>query len=79
MAVRPDPDLAYRGPGDQLRTERVVERRVFVQASPRVVWATLHDPAGTGALFPELKLGPAVPSWPGATAGPGWGWCSPRS
>ncbi len=66
MAVRPDPDLAYRGPGDQLRTERVVERRVFVQASPRVVWATLHDPVATSALFPELRLGPAVPSWPAA-------------
>ena len=43
-----------------------MERRVFVQASPRVVWATLHDPVATGALFPELRLGPAVPSWPAA-------------
>jgi carbon monoxide dehydrogenase subunit G len=43
-----------------------VERRVFVQATPRVVWATLHDPALTGALFPELKLGPAAPAWPAA-------------
>jgi hypothetical protein len=43
-----------------------VERRVFVLASPRTVWATLHDPAATGALFPELHLGPAAPTWPAA-------------
>ena len=43
-----------------------MERRVFVQASPRVVWATLHDPTATVALFPELRLGPAGPSWPAA-------------
>jgi len=47
------------GPGD-------VERRVFVHASPRVVWATLHDPALTEMLFPEVRLGPASPSWPAA-------------
>ena len=43
-----------------------VERRVFVHATPRTVWATLHDPAATGALFPELHLGPAAPTWPAA-------------
>ena len=43
-----------------------MERRVFVQASPRVVWATIHDPAATQSLFPELRLGPAGPSWPAA-------------
>ena len=43
-----------------------VERRVFVHATPRIVWATLHDPAATGPLFPELKLGPAAPAWPAA-------------
>jgi carbon monoxide dehydrogenase subunit G len=43
-----------------------VERRVFVHASPRTVWATLHDPAATAALFPELHLGPAAPTWPAA-------------
>jgi carbon monoxide dehydrogenase subunit G len=43
-----------------------VERRVFVHASPRVVWATLHDPAATSALFPELQFGPALPAWPAA-------------
>ena len=39
---------------------------MFVHATPRVVWATLHDPALTGVLFPELKLGPAAPAWPAA-------------
>ena len=43
-----------------------VERRVFVHATPRIVWATLHDPAETGVLFPELRLGPAAPAWPAA-------------
>lgn len=43
-----------------------VERRVFVHASPRTVWATLHDPGATRALFPELHLGPASPAWPAA-------------
>lgn len=43
-----------------------VERRVFVLASPRTVWATLHDPTATPALFPELHLGPAAPAWPAA-------------
>lgn len=66
MAVRPDPEVGFRRPGDHLRAGRVVERRVFVQASPRTVWATLHDPAATVALFPELRLGPADPSWPAA-------------
>ena len=55
---RPDGfDLADRGG---------VERRVFVHATPRTVWATLHDPAATGVLFPELRLGPAAPAWPAA-------------
>jgi carbon monoxide dehydrogenase subunit G len=44
----------------------MVERRVFVHASPRIVWATLHDPAATNALFPEVQLGPALPAWPAA-------------
>src|SRR5512146_3164816 len=47
-------------------TERAVERRVFVHASPRTVWATLHDPAATTALYPERRLGPAAPAWPAA-------------
>lgn len=66
MAVRPDPEVGYRRPGDHLVAGRVVERRVFVQASPRTVWATLHDPTATVALLPELRLGPAEPSWPAA-------------
>jgi carbon monoxide dehydrogenase subunit G len=46
--------------------EGLVERRVFVLATPRTVWATLHDPSATTALFPELRLGPAAPAWPAA-------------
>ena len=49
------------------RSDRgAVERRVFVNATPRTVWATLHDPATTNALYPELRLGPAAPAWPAA-------------
>lgn len=66
MAVRPDPEIGYRRPGDHLRAGRAVERRVFIQASPRTVWATLHDPSALTALVPELHLGPAGPSWPAA-------------
>ena len=55
-----------RGEGAGLAADGAVERRVFVHASPRTVWATLHDPAGTAALFPELQLGPAAPAWPAA-------------
>lgn len=47
------------GPGD-------IERRVFVHAPPRVVWATLHDPALSEVLFPEVRFGPAAPAWPAA-------------
>lgn len=54
-----------RPPGDLSETG-AVERRVFVHASPRTVWATLHDPAAMRALFPELNLGPAAPAWPAA-------------
>lgn len=39
---------------------------MFIQASPRQVWATLHDPAAAPALFPGLQLGPVGPSWPAA-------------
>jgi carbon monoxide dehydrogenase subunit G len=45
-----------------------VERRVFVLAAPRVVWATLHDPDLYAELFPEVLLGPASPAWPAAAA-----------
>jgi hypothetical protein len=43
-----------------------VERRVYIHASPRRVWATLHDPEQLPALFAELAIGPADPSWPAA-------------
>jgi carbon monoxide dehydrogenase subunit G len=66
MALRPDPEVGYRRPGDHQRSDGFVERRVFVQASPRVVWATLHDPAWNTAIYPELRFGPAAPSWPAA-------------
>jgi hypothetical protein len=39
-----------------------------VQASPRVVWATLHDPANTLVLFPQLRLEPPSLDWPAAAA-----------
>jgi hypothetical protein len=45
-----------------------VERRTYIQADPRAVWATLHDPAAQDVLYPELRLGPAAPSWPAAGA-----------
>ena len=45
-----------------------VERRVFVNASPRVVWATLHDPANALALFPQLRLEEPAPDWPAAAS-----------
>ena len=41
---------------------------MFVNASPRVVWATLHDPANAAALFPQLRLEAATPDWPAAAA-----------
>ena len=46
----------------------VLERLTYIQAPPRTVWATLHDPAAQEVLFPELRLGPAAPSWPAAGA-----------
>ncbi len=66
MAVRPDPEVGYRRPGDHRRADGLVERRVFVQAPPRIVWATLHDPVAGASMFPELRFGPAAPSWPAA-------------
>lgn len=41
-----------------------VERRVYVHASPRHVWSTLHDPTLLDTLLAELTIGPADPSWP---------------
>ena len=69
--MAPDRDLtvAAIGPLRERSRERQperVERRVFVNAPPRVVWCALHDAANTSRLFPELRLGPAEPAWPAA-------------
>jgi carbon monoxide dehydrogenase subunit G len=39
-----------------------------VNASPRIVWATLHDPANARALFPQLRLEEPAPDWPAAAS-----------
>jgi carbon monoxide dehydrogenase subunit G len=57
-----------RSDGDRRPGGRSVERRVYVRATPREVWATLHDPAAAGVLFPELALDPPGPSWPAAAS-----------
>jgi hypothetical protein len=67
MAIRPFRGERRRLPLPSLEA-RKVERRVFVNASPRTVWATLHDQANADQLFPELRLGPAEPAWPAAAA-----------
>ena len=56
------------GEGRESATRRTVERRVYVRASPRIVWAALHEPPALGELFRELSLGPAGPSWPAGGA-----------
>lgn len=66
MVVRPDPEVGYRRPGDHRRADGTIERRVFIQASPRMVWATLHDPTDVGAIYPEFRFGSADPAWPAA-------------
>jgi len=45
-----------------------VERRLFVDASPDVVWAALHDPARPLWRDVRLYLDPAGPDWPAAGA-----------
>jgi hypothetical protein len=45
---------------------RSVERRVWVKASPRRVWTTLHDEGSARRLFAELNLRATDPSWPAA-------------
>lgn len=45
-----------------------VERRLFVDAPPDVVWAALHDPGCPSWLDVRLHLGPAGPDWPAAGA-----------
>ncbi|MBI3748439.1 MAG: SRPBCC family protein [Chloroflexi bacterium] len=51
-----------------MTTTQRVERRTYVKADSRIVWGTLHDPAAQDVLYPELRLGPAAPSWPAAGA-----------
>jgi hypothetical protein len=57
-----------RSRGGRSGPSRRVERRVYVKAAPRHVWAALHDADTADGLFPELALGPADPSWPAAGA-----------
>lgn len=64
--MRPDPEVGNRRAGDHRRADGFVERRVFIQATPRVVWTSLHDPAALAATFPECEFEPAPPSWPAA-------------
>ena len=59
MAVRPDPEVGYRRAGDHLRGGRLVERRVFVQASPRRV----------GLAPRPVGIDDAVPGAPARTRG----------
>ena len=67
MAVRPDPEVGYRRAGDHLRGgPRSSSGGSSSRPRRATVWATLHDPAASAALFPELRLGPAAPSWPAA-------------
>ena len=62
------PDRRLTPPRQPVIAPTVVERRTYIKADPRVVWATLHDPAAQDVLYPELRLGPAAPSWPAAGA-----------
>ena len=59
-----------RQSGEERRSEsrRTVERRVYIRASPQIVWAALHDTGAFSDLFPELNLGLAGPSWPAGGA-----------
>lgn len=45
-----------------------VERRLFVDAPPAVVWLALHDPARASHADLLLALDPAGPDWPAAGA-----------
>jgi hypothetical protein len=45
-----------------------VERRLFVDAPPDVVWAVLHDPTCPTWRDVRLHLDPAGPDWPAAGA-----------
>lgn len=60
--------LGTRRPGEPRPAPRprAVERRIYVAASPSVVWAALHDPHSSGSVFSDLRLGPAAGAWPAA-------------
>jgi hypothetical protein len=45
-----------------------IERRLFVDAPPDVVWAALHDPSCPTWRDVRLELDPAGPDWPAAGA-----------
>lgn len=45
-----------------------VERRLFVDAPPAVVWRAIHDPARAPGSELLLALDPAGPDWPAAGA-----------
>jgi hypothetical protein len=45
-----------------------IERRLFVDAPPDVVWTALHDPASPTWRDVRLHLDPAGPDWPAAGA-----------
>jgi hypothetical protein len=68
VAINPQRSARTSAPLARGRGTHQVERRVYIKAPPRVVWATLGDPANAGILFPELTLGPAEPAWPAAAA-----------
>ena len=55
-----------RGVPNGADDRRSVERRVWVNASPRRVWTTLHDESTERRLFAELTLRAGDPSWPAA-------------
>ena len=55
------------GPSPRLPRE-AIERRLFVNAPPDVVWAALHDPACPTWRDVRLHLDPAGPDWPAAGA-----------
>ncbi len=45
---------------------RIVERRIYVAATPSEVWAALHDPRTAASLLKELRLDPPTGAWPAA-------------
>jgi hypothetical protein len=58
---------AVAGPTSRL-PRGAIERRLFVDAPPDVVWAALHDPGCPTWRDVRLQLDPAGPDWPAAGA-----------